>query len=179
MKLKESNRQSLFVSDFLLFLFLFLLVPSQELEGHGVVQGGLLADHLFMPLIHLPKGEVIFEELHDSESFIDALFLDGLQVEERLVEGVLGQLNGLGGVLEGVEEEHRVVQSHCQPQRVRRKQLFGFSDALIIEEFGLLDLRLVAVFKGGVGKVALVVSEHLEEEGAGLGVLGGGHQGRH
>lgn len=70
------------------------------------------------------------------------LFIDLIDIPNSRIEGLLGQLAGLGPVTSDLIEEHRVVE--CQPQSHR----MGGTELLLCDVAGLLvgGLRVVSCF---------------------------------
>jgi len=125
--------------------------------------------------LHLggPESQVVSDELHNGGGVLVLVFLDVLDVGDGVVEGLLGQVAGLGGVVEALVVEHGEVEGESESDGVGGLQLVvGNLGGLGVGFEGTLGDLLVEVGGGVFGDVSEIVTLHLKVEDLGLG--GGG-----
>ena len=76
-------------------------------------------------LIGGPQGEVVAQELHDEGRVLVRLLVEGVELGDRVVEGLLGEIARLVALLLHLVEEDRVVEREAEADRVRRRELRG------------------------------------------------------
>jgi len=117
-------------------------------------------------LFLLPEGEVLLEEFDDALGVTEVVFLELIDLIECLLESVVGEFAGLGVILEDFIVEDREVESESELDGVASGKIDAVG--LFVGFLGLsLDFfKLVGL--GILGDVAVVVTNHLDEEGLGL-----------
>ena len=114
----------------------------------------------------LPEGEVLLEKLDDAFGIAEVVLLKLVDLVESRLESGVSQLAGLGMILEHLIVEDTEVQGESQFDWVARGQIDGI--CLLIRGLGLLLDVLEQGFLGILGDVAVVVANHLHEEGLGF-----------
>jgi hypothetical protein len=126
-----------------------------------VVDTGLVA-FLFL----LPEGEVLFEKLNDTLGVTEVVLLELINLVKGALEGVISQLTGLGVILKHLIVENREVQSETELNWVACGQVNLVS--LLVSFLGRVLYLLKTVIFCVLSNVAIVVTDHLDEEGAGF-----------
>jgi len=121
-------------------------------------------------LFLLPESEVLLEELDDALGVTEVVLLELVDLVESVLEGLVGELASLFVVLENFVMEDGEVEGKSELDGVagRESDLVGLGVSL---ESLLLDLLEEGVL-GVLGDVAVVVTDHLDEESLGLTVGG-------
>ena len=65
-----------------------------------------------------PEGEVVPQQLHDEGGVLVAVLVESVQLGDRVVESLLGQLAGLVGAVEDLVVEDREVEGEAEPDGV-------------------------------------------------------------
>jgi hypothetical protein len=108
---------------------------SQQLTGRGLFSllldgGGLLSLGLsrlvllrgslldVVAVARGPQGQVVTEKLHDEGGVPVALFAQGVELSNSVVEGLLGEVASAVGRVEDLVVEDREVKGQTQPDRV-------------------------------------------------------------
>ena len=124
-------------------------------------------------LVARPQSEVITEKLHDEGRVLVGFFVEGIELGNSVVEGLLGDRAGLVGSIEDLVVEDGEVEGKTKTDRVRRRKV-GLGDST----GGLVSIQsgssgfLSCVSGLEFGEVSVVVTLHLVVEN--LGFLGGG-----
>jgi len=85
--------------------------------------------HLHIPFIALvglvrgPQGEVVSEQLHDQGGVLVRLLRQRVQLRDRVIERLLGEVTGSVGRVEDLVVEHREIEGQAQADRVRGRQV--------------------------------------------------------
>lgn len=66
-----------------------------------------------------PLCEVVAQQLHDEHRVLVALLVEGVELRDGVVEGLLRELARLRALVLHLVQEGRVAARHSQPQRVR------------------------------------------------------------
>jgi len=127
----------------------------------------VVSDRVILVLL-LPEGQVLLEELDDALGVAEVVLLQLVNLVQGALQGVVGKLAGLGVVLQHLVVEDGEVQSQTELDGVAGGQRDLVSLLVGLLSFCLNRLELVAL--GVFGNVAVVVTNHLDEEGSGLGV---------
>jgi hypothetical protein len=107
---------------------------SQQLTGRGLFSllsgGGLLSLGLsrlvllrgslldVVAIARGPQGQVVTEKLHDESGVPVALFAQGVELSNSVVEGLLSEVASAVGRVEDLVVEDREVEGQTQPDRV-------------------------------------------------------------
>ena len=119
-------------------------------------------------LFLFPEGEVLLEELNDALSVTEVVLFELVDLVESLLESVISELTGLGVILEDLVVEDGEVEGKSELDGVAGGKIDFVS--FFVSLFGLhLDILELGVL-GVLGDVAVVVTDHLDEEGLGLTV---------
>ena len=119
-------------------------------------------------LFLLPEGQVLLEELDDALGVAEIVFLEFIDLVESFLKGAVGELACGLVVLHHLVVEDREVKGETELDGVAWWELnlvsfvVGFERVLL----DLLKLALLGIFSD----VAVVVADHLHEEGLGLTV---------
>ena len=139
--------------------------------------GSFLVFIIVVPHFAGPKSEIIPDELHDGGGVFIAIFLDGLDVCDGIIEGSLGNLAGHGLVAHDLIIEDGEIQGETKSNRVGGFELLvGDGGGAFVgfhgEELGIL----VLVVLGVLADVTMVVSLHFHEKHFGFIGVGRGDQ---
>ena len=117
-------------------------------------------------LFLLPEGEVLLEEFDDALGVTEVVFLELIDLIKSLLESVIGELTGLGVILEDFVVEDGEVEGKTELDRVASWKVDGVSlfISLLSLTLDLLKLHLLSV----LSDVSVVVTDHLDEESLGL-----------
>jgi len=134
------------------------------------VQQSEVVDLVVAVLLLLPEGQVLLEELDNALGISEVVLLELVDLVESILESLVSQVAGSLVVLHNLVVEHGEVEGEAELDGVARGEgnLVGFIVGL---ESVLLD-RLHEGALGVLGDVAVVVTDHLDEEGLGLTVAG-------
>jgi len=118
-----------------------------------------------------PESKVVSDELHDGGSIFVDILLKLLNVSDGLVEGLLGELASLGGVVHDFIVEDREVKGKSESDGVSGlKVSVGNLRSVGVCLEGIVSGLLMEVSDCVLGNISVVVSLHLEVEDVGLGV---------
>ena len=123
---------------------------------------------LVVVLFLLPEREVLLQQLDDALGVTEVVLLELIDLVESRLEGVIRELARLRVVLKHLVVEDGEVKSQTELDGVAGGQRDLVSLLVGLLSFCLNRLELVAL--GVFGNVAVVVTDHLDEEGSGLGV---------
>ena len=119
-------------------------------------------------LFLFPEGEVLLEELNDALSVTEVVLFELVDLVESLLESVISELTGLGVILEDLVVEDGEVEGKSELDGVAGGKIDFVS--FFVSLFGLhLDILELGVL-GVLGDVAVVVTDHLDEESLSLGL---------
>ena len=122
-----------------------------------------VVDLVIALLLFFPESQVLLEKLDDALSIAEVVLLELVNLVESLLESVVGKFACLGVVLQHFVVENGEVEGQAKFDGVAGGQIDAVS--LFV---GLLSLAL-DLLKFGVlrvlGNVAVVVADHLDEEG--------------
>ena len=121
-------------------------------------------------LFLFPEGEVLFEELDDALGVTEVVLLKLVDLVESGLESVVGELAGLGVVLQHFVVEDAVVEGESELDGVASGKIDAVG--LLVGGLGLLLNFLEEAILRVLSDVAVVVANHLDEEG--LGLVGAG-----
>ena len=74
-----------------------------------------------------PQGEIVPQQLHDQGAVLVAVLVEGVQLGDGVIEGLLGELTRLVRAVEDLVVEHGEVEGESQPDGVSRLHL-GLAD---------------------------------------------------
>mmetsp|Transcript_19863 Transcript_19863/g.63931 ORF Transcript_19863/g.63931 Transcript_19863/m.63931 type:complete len:243 (+) Transcript_19863:150-878(+) len=117
---------------------------------------------LLVGVVRGPEGEVVPEELHDQGGVLIALFAEGVEFGDGVVEGLFGDVAGSVGGGEDFVVEDGEVEGEAEADGVGRRQGLGGDrrrDLVRLQSFGRRRLSFV----GGLEfrEVSVVVALHL------------------
>jgi len=118
----------------------------------------------------LPEGQVLLEELDDALGVTEVVLLELVDLVERILEGLVSELAGSLVVLHHLVVEDGEVQGEAELDGVA-----GGQGDLVGLVLGLESVLLDLLHEGALrvlGNVAVVVTDHLHEEGLGLTLAG-------
>ena len=125
-----------------------------------------VVDLVITLLFLFPEGEVLLEELDDALSVTEVVLFELVDLVESLLESVISELTGLGVILEDLVVEDGEVEGKSKLDGVASGKFDAVS--IFVSLFGLLlDLLELAVL-GVLGDVAIVITDHLDEESLSL-----------
>ena len=116
----------------------------------------------------LPEGEVLLEELDDALGVTEVVLLELVDLVERVLEGGVGELAGDLVVLHDLVVEDGEVEGKAELDGVAGGQLDLVG--LVVSLQGRLLNLIEEGVTGVLSDVAVVVTDHLDEEGLGLTV---------
>ena len=119
-------------------------------------------------LLFFPEGEVLLEELDDGLGVTEIVLLELINLVKSILEGLVGKLAGGLVVLHHLVVEDGEVQGQAELDWVAWWEIDGVSLLVSLESILLDLLELVAL--GVLGDIAVVISNHLDEEGLWLTV---------
>ena len=122
-----------------------------------------------------PESEVVSDQLHNSGGIFVLVLLDLVDVSNRIIEGLLGELAGFGGIVLDFVEEDGVVESQTESAGVGGLEiLLSLISGSLIGLLGSVSVFLSLGSGGVFGDVSVVVSLHLvvEDQGLSVGSLG-------
>lgn len=93
---------------------------SLGLDGLVLLYGSLVS---VVAVARGPEGKVVTQKLHDEGRIPVALFTQGVELGDRIVEGLLGQVASAVGGVEDLVVEHGEVQRKTETDGVSRGQL--------------------------------------------------------
>jgi len=118
----------------------------------------------------LPEGEVLLEELDDALGVTEVVLLELVDLVERVLEGGVGELAGDLVVLHDLVVEDGEVEGKAELDGVAGGQLDLVG--LVVSLQGRLLNLIEEGVTGVLSDVAVVVTDHLDEEGLGLTFAG-------
>ena len=122
-----------------------------------------------------PEGQVIADELHDGGGILVVLLLDLLDVSNGVVEGLLGELASLLGIVADFIIENGEVEGQSESDGVGGLEVrSGNLLRVVVGIEGIVGGSLVLGVGGVLSNVSVVVASHLLVEDQGLGVVLGG-----
>ena len=121
-------------------------------------------------LFLFPEGQVLLEELDDALGVTEIVFLEFVNLVQSVLESAISELAGGRVVLHDFVVEDREVKSKSKLDGVAgwEGNLVSFFISLECILLNLLELGTLSVF----GDVAVVVTDHLHEEGLRLTIAG-------
>jgi len=120
-----------------------------------------------------PEGEVISDELHNGGGIFVLIFGDLLDVSDGLIEGGLGEVACLGGVIEDFVVEDGEIECKSESDRVGGAKL-GASGVLSLRVALECTIGSLLVFRtsGVLSNISVVVTLHLQVEDLSFRVSG-------
>ena len=94
---------------------------TEDLVVAGILDAGAVIFGLLAALllnIRGPEGEVISQELHDEGGVLVRLLVEGVELGNGVVEGLLGEVASAVGGVEDLVVEHREVEGEAQADGV-------------------------------------------------------------
>ena len=140
-----------------------------QLEGSYTGSWSLLSqivDLVGVLLLLAPEREVLLEELNDALGVTEVVFLELIDLVKSLLERVIGELASLGVILEDLVVEDREVKGESKFDGVAGGKINFVS--LLVCSLGLLLDVFKLVILGVLGNIAVIITDHLDEEGFGL-----------
>ena len=125
-------------------------------------------DGVVVVLLLSPEGKVLFEELNDALGVTEVVLLKFVDFVEGILEGLVGKIASGLVVLHSFVMEDGEVEGETELDGVAGREVDGVGLVVSLKS-GLLDL-LEVITLGVLGDVAVVVTDHLDEEGLGLTV---------
>jgi hypothetical protein len=119
-------------------------------------------------LFLFPEGQVLLEELDDALGVAEIVFLEFIDLVKCFLKGAVGELAGGLVVLHHLVVEDREVKGETELDGIAWWELNLVSFVVGFERV-LLDLLKLGLL-GVLSDVAVVVADHLDEEGLGLTV---------
>ena len=123
-------------------------------------------DSVITLLFFFPESQVFLEELNDALGVTEVVLLKLIDLVEGLLEGGVGKLASLGGFLKDLVVEHGEVQSESELDGVASWKIDGVG--LLVGGLSLLLDILEGGILGVFGNIAIVITDHLDEESLGL-----------
>ena len=124
-----------------------------------------------------PESQVVPQQLHDQGGVLVLILIQGVDLSDGVLEGLLGELDGLVGVVEDLVLEDGVVQTETETDGVGGVQLArGEVGGLLVGSGGLLGSLGEGLVGGELSQVPVVISLHLVEENLGLSRGGRGDE---
>ena len=114
----------------------------------------------------LPKRQVLLEELDDALGVAELILIERIDLVESLLEGFVGQFASSRVVLHDFVVEDREVEGETELDWVAWWKFNSVGLVVSLESLLLDTLELLRL--GVLGDVAVVVTNHLDEEGSGL-----------
>ena len=150
-------------------VFVVAILATGKRTRHNLVSSQVI-DGVVTLLFLLPEGEVLLEELDDALGVTEVVLLELINLVESLLEGVVSDLASLGVILEDFVVEDREVKGETKLDGVAsgKVDLIGLFVGFLGLLLDILELSLLGV----LGDVAVVISDHLDEES--LGFVGAG-----
>jgi len=121
-------------------------------------------------LFLLPEGQVLLKEFDDALSVTEVVFLKLVNLVESFLEGVISELAGNFVVLHHLVMEHGEVECQAEFDWVAWRQCDLVSFVISLESFLLNLLKKVSLCV--FSDVAVIVTDHLDEECLGLALAG-------
>ena len=125
-----------------------------------------VVDLVIALLLFFPESQVLLEQLDDALSITEVILLELVNLVERLLESVIGKFACLGMVLEHFVVEDGEVEGQTEFDWVARGEVD--SVGLFVSLLGLLLNFLEFGILGVLGNIAIVITDHFDEEGLGL-----------
>ena len=133
--------------------------------------GSEVVDLVIAVLVLLaPEGEVLLEELNDGLGITEVVLLELINLVESLLEGGVSEGASISVVLHDFVVEDREVESKTKLDGVASGKFYAVS-FVVSAKGSLLDFLKFGIL-GVLRDVAVVVTNHLDEEGLGLTVAG-------
>eukprot|EP01084_Bolivina_argentea_P063644 116175_1 len=76
-------------------------------------------------IVRGPEGQVVSEELHDQSGVFVFFLVEGIDLSNSVLEGLLGELDGLVGVVQNLVLEDGVVQTETKTDGVGGLEVLG------------------------------------------------------
>jgi len=115
-----------------------------------------------------PKSQILLEELDDALGVTEFVLLEFVNLLEGLLKSIVSEVDCLGGVLHSFVVEYGEVESETEFDWAAGREIDRHSFLVCIK--GLVsNLSEMGVFRG-LCHVAVVVSDHFDEEALGLSV---------
>jgi len=133
---------------------------TQSLVSSQVIDGVITL--LFL----LPESEVLLEELDDALGVTEVVLLELVDLVESLLESGISEFASLGVILEDLVVEDGEVEGESELDGVAGGKInsIGF----LVGDLGLTLNFVELSILGVLGNVAVVVTDHLDEESLGL-----------
>ena len=135
-------------------------------QAHSRTSTSQVIDLVVVLLLFFPEGKVFLEELNDALGIAEVVLLELVNFVESLLESVISELASLGVILEHFVVEYGEVKGKAKLDgvagcEINRVSLFisGLSVLLNLLKFGIFSI---------LSDVAVIVTDHLDEEGLGL-----------
>ena len=121
-------------------------------------------------LLFLPEGKVFLEELDDALGVTEVVLLELVDLVECILEGLVSERDSLLGVLLCFIVEHREVEGESELDGIARGEsdIHGLLVGLEGRVLGGVEICALGV----LSLVAVVISDHLDEEALGLAFAG-------
>jgi len=114
----------------------------------------------------LPESEVLLEQLNDGLGITEVIFLELIDFVKSLLESLIGELASSLVVLHDFVVEDREVEGKTELDGVARGKLDLVGLVVSFKSFDLDCFELIGL--GVFSDVAVVITDHLDEEGSGL-----------
>jgi hypothetical protein len=140
------------------------------LSSNILINKSEVIDCVVTGLFLLPEGQILLEELNDTLGITEVVLLELVDFVEGLLESLVGEIAGDLVILHDLIVEDREVKGKAELDGVARgeRNLVGF---LVGLESVLLDGLEEGICRV-LSDVAVVVTDHLDEEGLGLTLAG-------
>ena len=125
-----------------------------------------VVDLVIALLLFFPESKVLLEKLNDGLSITEVILLELIDLVEGLLEGTVGKLASLRVILQDLVVEDGEVKSKSELNGVASGKINRVS--FFIGTLCLLLDILEGSLLGVLGDVAVVITNHLDEESLGL-----------
>jgi hypothetical protein len=117
-----------------------------------------------------PESQVVSDQLHDRGGILVLIFFDLIDVSNRIIKGLLGNLAGFARVILDFVEENWVVQGQTQSNWMGGLQvLFTFIGGSLVGLIGFISGLFIGLSTGVFRNVSEIVTLHLVEEDLSVG----------
>ena len=123
-------------------------------------------DSVITLLFFFPKSQVFLEELNDALGVTEVVLLELIDLVEGLLKGGIGELASLLGFLKDLVVEHGEVQGESELDGVACGKIDGVG--FLVGGLSLLLDILEGGILGVLSDIAIVITDHLDEESLGL-----------
>ena len=145
--------------------------PRPEMGRYLLV--GLLIGLCLGGLVGGPQGEIVSKELHDEGRVLVRLLVEGVELGDGIVEGLLGDVAGAVGAVEDLVVEDGEVEGKAEADGVGGGKVSrGNTRSGLVGIEGGRSGGLARLAGLELGEVTVVIALHLVEED--LGFLGSG-----